>query len=283
MKFESAEEAMKWCEKNIPDFRSARNVSEEEFLNNPRFFPQVLYHYTDIDTLEKIITSGKIRFQIIGKSDDPEEGLPGMPDLPLYCFCTSEEETKEQWDRYNSIKRNPVCLRIKSPLIFTENNVFDHINCLIIPKNGVAYTNTGPVGESQNSIMVFIQVKDGEEVFGPFSKMYIENYSITHFAGNDFFIKALFKDVSKWSFQKEVRYIIVPKFLKEPDKTLPSLITDIDGQTITPIIRRKDIPNFIDITYNAKFQSDLVVLYQKDELKVQIEKLLLAAERSTFS
>jgi hypothetical protein len=112
--------------------------------------------------------------------------------------------------------------------------------------------------------------------------MYIEDYSKTLFAGNDLFIKALFKDVSKWSFQKEVRYMIVPRFLKEPDKTLPSRIIDIDGKTITPIIRRKDIPNFIDITYNAKFKSNLAVLYQRDELKEKIEKLSLVAEKSTF-
>jgi len=279
MKFESAEEAMKWCEKNIPDFKSAKN-EEEQFINNPQFFPQVLYHYTDIETLNKIVTSGKLRFQIIGKSDDLEEGLPGMPDLPLYCFCTSEEETKEQWDRYNSIKNNSICLRMKSPLLFTENNVFDRTDIFSISRNGVAYTNAGPVGEPQNSIMVFVQTKDMEEVLGPFKKMYIENYSRTHFAGNDLFIKALFKDVLKWSFQKEVRYIIIPKFLKEPDKTLPSKIIDIDGQTITPIMRRKDIPDFIDITYNTKFITNLVVLYQKDELKEQIEKLSLITERS---
>jgi hypothetical protein len=129
-----------------------------------------LYHYTDIDTLEKIVTSGKLRFQLIGKSDDPEEGLPGMPDLPLYCFCTSEEETKEQWDRYESIKKNAICLRIKAPLLFTENKVFDRTNRLTIPKNGVAYTNAGPVGQPQNSIMVSIQIKDCEEVLGPFRK-----------------------------------------------------------------------------------------------------------------
>jgi hypothetical protein len=270
---------MEWCEKNIPDFKSAKN-DEEHFVNNPQFFPQVLYHYTDIDTLEKIVTSGKLRFQLIGKSDDPDEGFPGMPDLPLYCFCTSEEETREQWDRYDSIKINAICLRIKAPLIFTEYKVFDRIDILTLPKNGVAYTNAGLVGEPQNSIMVFVQVKDSEEVFGPFRKMYIEDYSKIHFAGNDLFIKALFKDVSKWSFQKEVRYMIIPRFLKVTDKTLPSKI--IDGQTITPIIRRKDIPNFIDITYNAKFKSNLVVLYQKDELKEQIEKLLLVAEKSIF-
>jgi len=281
IKIDSAEEAMEWCEKNIPDFKSARN-GEEHFLSNSQFFPQVLYHYTDIDTLEKIVTSGKLRFQIIGKSDDPEEGMPEMLDLPLYCFCTSEEESKEQWDRYNSFKTNVICLRIKAPLIFTDNKTFDRYECLMLPKNGVAYTNAGPVGEPQNSIMVPIQNKDREEIFGPFKKMYIKDYSKTHFAGNDYFIKALFKDESKWPFQKEVRYIIIPRFLKEPDKTLSQQIIDIDGQAIKPIIRRKDIPNFIDITYNANFIPNLVVLYQKDELREQIEKLLFVAEKSKF-
>lgn len=88
--------------------------------------PDYLYHYTSVDTLEKILMNKTIRFSSLMNVDDKEEILTSSGwNFGKYCFVSSwtdiEDESIPFWSEYTS---NMSGVRIKLHTLPFYNNVF---------------------------------------------------------------------------------------------------------------------------------------------------------------
>ena len=176
--------------------------------------PDYLYHYTNVDTLEKILMNKTIRFSSLIGVDDKEEILTGSgSNIGKYCFVSSwtdiEEESIPFWAEYTS---NMSGVRIKLHTLPFNINYVSNSHY----QKGVPFETYYPqeLFDKENLCCYYmmpfcrrVQYTNDSE------KIKIQDITHAEFVGDGQYknIQASFMNVGKykrkcWEFQSEWRY-----------------------------------------------------------------------------
>lgn len=176
--------------------------------------PDYLYHYTSVETLEKILENKTIRFSSLINVDDTEEILTASgSNFGKYCFVSSwtdiEEESIPFWSEYT---KDMTGVRIKlHTLPFYTNRVINQHYC-----NGVPFDTYYPkeLFERDNICCYYMMPFCRKVQYtNDINKIRIPDIIQADYVGDSKYknIQANFMEIGKykskcWAFQSEWRY-----------------------------------------------------------------------------
>lgn len=186
--------------------------------------PEILYHYTVIDTLELILKHRTIRFMSLTGLDDVEEGIiQDQQQFTKYCFVSSwtsdSKESIPMWNRYadtvkgvrisllkHPFKRYKVNLQeqlknIDVGLQLGANTVFS-IDKGIIPESDVFNDDYSIVTNYDDRCLVKVAYTDDNDMLTP--RLFTVNERGQYVMA---WKMGIYKN-TYWTFQKEWRYIL---------------------------------------------------------------------------
>lgn len=140
--------------------------------------PKYLYHYTSIESLEKILQSRTFKFTRLDLLNDPLEGLLNIdnglqvrePRKLVYCssWTSNETESISMWGLYKDFKG--VRLKCASNLFALD----EKINLKEIQSGFMPFCNIKPIQYQIKGVNGTSSIK---QVYGPFKVKYVDEYS----------------------------------------------------------------------------------------------------------
>lgn len=227
--------------------------------------PKYMYHYTDVETLKKIIETKKIRFTRLDLLNDPYEGLHKIGGVEsyesemrqlVYCSCWTnlERESVNLWSIYSDMEG--VRIKMKSTL-FSERLVLREIRNGFIPIGAINPIKVNFLKDNED-----MEVK---QIYGPFKIQYVNEINETYedvvsesianegtddeFTMNNVSLEDIgMKKVRHWEYENEWRYKIAP--VKEVHGSNSAFSKEVFEVLITP--------EYIDVPYKTDIEEILV-------------------------
>lgn len=233
----------------------------------------MIYHYTDIDKLALILSSGNIRFNRLDRVDDVSESLVYSPydlskNLFVSCWTHDEIESIPLWNMYT---KNLSGVRIEFP-----NSPFDYQPIQPIvggPKAGKLLSPI-PWDVMFNDKFIIANI-----VFEPHSfekvVIYDDNFEVKYkdavrFEQRENNTEVVIKLTelasykhTVWSFQKEIRYVmfLLPS-IKIPPAGLadPEFITSLSNHIIESVIQNAGVDvEYFDLKLNPAYLNNIKI------------------------
>lgn len=177
-----------------------------------RELPNSLFHYTSVDTLEKIITNKSIRFNRLDKVNDPEEALTANlenANTLVFVSCWNDEKTESihMWNMYGDSFKG---VRIELPI-----NMFKgRGNIGVYEKGGARFRYDEMIEINRRDFPYGMRTSS---IFGPNKVAYVDNkdlliskavYEERNHIHVNLYDLGLFKN-QYWDIEKEWRYKIL--------------------------------------------------------------------------
>lgn len=171
--------------------------------------PEFLYHYTTIETLEKILSNKTIRFNSLENVDDKEEKkTKDMGDFGKYCFisCWTDKanENEDLWNRYGHdgkgvrLKLHSYPFRKHYLFIGNLNGVLSYFKGSELNSRG--YMIAFDKNLANNMLTKVEYTKDKEKIYPKLKQFENKNNIVINY--NDI---GKYKS-NKWDVQNEWRY-----------------------------------------------------------------------------
>lgn len=277
---------MKWGE-DIYNFDKL--IYTDEFMSEElgiRKLPESLFHYTSVNTLEKIIANKSIRFNRLDKVNDPEEALTANlenANTLVFVSCWNDErnESIHMWNMYGD---NFKGVRIELPIDMFKSR--DHI--AIYEKGGARFRYDEIICIDRKDFAYEMRTSS---IFGPNKVAYVDNrdlliskavYEEKNHIHVNLYDLGLFKN-QYWHIENEWRYKIIGLMeeVNFPKDDITKAILDLKSYPVsqTEIFVKLDESVFkeMKITVGAKCSED-------DHIKLShISRLLgCSLEKSTI-
>ncbi|MCP1145787.1 DUF2971 domain-containing protein [Lysinibacillus endophyticus] len=177
-----------------------------------RELPNSLFHYTSVDTLEKIITNKSIRFNRLDKVNDPEEALTANLEnantlVFVSCWDDERNESIHMWNMYGD---NFKGVRIELPIDMFKGR--DNIR--VYEKGGAMFKYAEMIDIDRKDFSLGMRTSS---IFGPNKVAYVDNrelliskavYEESDFIHVNLYDLGLFKN-KYWHIENEWRYKII--------------------------------------------------------------------------
>ncbi|WP_259418033.1 DUF2971 domain-containing protein [Bacillus toyonensis] len=204
-----------------------------------RELPESLFHYTSVDTLEKIITNKSIRFNRLDNVNDPEEALTSNIEnantlVFVSCWNDEKHESIHMWNMYGD---NFKGARIELPI-----DMFKGRNKIMVYEKGGARVRYGEMFDINRKDFPYSMRT--ASIFGPNKVAYVNNREVlvskaVYEEGNNIHVNlydlGLFKN-QYWHIENEWRYKIIG-LMEEgnyPNDEFTKTILDLKSYPVVP-------------------------------------------------
>ena len=240
--------------------------------------PKYLYHYTDIDTVKKIIESKKIRFKRLDLLNDPYEGVHTLDGLAayggemrklIYCSCWTNilQETVNLWAIYSNMQGARI--KMKSTMFSNELKLIEQASGFMPVGKIDAIKDVPWVGDKETVI---------DKIYGPFKVEYVEQLNDTYnlavgvskcksgtsdeFLMHDIDLRELGnRKIKHWEYENEWRYKICPyvgvhggteafrvndfSYINSPDYIDIPFTTEIEEIMVGPCVSEQEVEDLV--------------------------------------